>query len=627
MGTGYNVVRMRGQARLAASVFNSAVTDRHSRKCAEMYPRLGRHLACVLPLVTALSLAVWTMLSATAIAQSESLTAASHMTLLQHAHPTFRAGLARHGLLADSGTRLHNTGMVQHQFGEQWENSTELAEARQSGRPYYFDRLTGGMPFQSLAGIEPIAEALRNDDLFLGFQIHEWGNSPIHDYERIHKLILDPGQPLDAEHFSKFEGRTESPYFSGGDYSIYRDVFRTIKTQADMESYLASYFQALVARTRGQVLSVTGYGQLQHAAFKLGAKNVMSEIGQQVPLTPLQLAFARGAGREYGRPFGVYYEPWGGTPMGCYCATPFSTWFPNHPQIREQMDGYRIGPTYGSSRSLQRRLLWYSWLAGATYWAEEWGAENYFSNWDDYPLTEYGRIMEEFIQYNRRYPLPRPLVPVALVMPVDTFGVDIRFVAGQAEQIWRMVPPDLFHEQLRALASQVWQSGGLPGKSEGRNLTPSPWSNCFDVLSAEAQVELLESYELVVYFDEQQAAASSIADDRKLVFDARPETSRQLTQRLQQILPYHVSGQVGAAQATSGDRRLVGVFNNVGVDKSVARGETTDPAALQTVVIEGVCQGMSCLVGTTFIVEHSPTQVTLRIPAGELAVLSFPQSP
>jgi len=42
---------------------------------------------------------------------------------------------------------------------------------------------------------------------------------------------------------------------------------------------------------------------------------------------------------------------------------------------------FKIGDNLGSSPSLQRRLLFYSWLSGATYYAEEWGAENYFENW------------------------------------------------------------------------------------------------------------------------------------------------------------------------------------------------------------------------------------------------------
>lgn len=96
-----------------------------------------------------------------------------------------------------------------------------------------------------------------------------------------------------------------------------------------MNRYLEGYFRRLVDRTNGQVMAVNGYVQLYHTALRLGAKNVMAEIGNQVPLTALQIACVRGAARQYGKPFGVYYEPWGGKPFGCPCALGWSPWFPD----------------------------------------------------------------------------------------------------------------------------------------------------------------------------------------------------------------------------------------------------------------------------------------------------------
>ncbi|MCC6487009.1 MAG: hypothetical protein IT364_05870 [Candidatus Hydrogenedentes bacterium] len=545
------------------------------------------------------------------------------MVFLQHCDPRFREGLRRYGLLDGAGYRLHNTGMKEHRFGGQWAGSPLIAEAKDSGRLYYLDRLSGGMPYQSLDGIAEIAASLKDDPRFLGFQVHEWGNSPIHDYERIHKNLLDKGQPFDAERFAPFEGRVEAPYFSGGDFGFYKDVYAELSTLEDVEQYLARYFKKMLELTSGQVMSVTGFGQLYHAAFRLGAKNVMPEIGNQVPLSALQIAFARGAAREYAKPFGVYYEPWGGSPMGCVCALSFSPWFPDHAQLEKVMDGYNVGPEFGSSRSLQRRLLYFSWLSGATFYAEEWGAENYFGNWEDYPLTEYGAIVKEFDAINRRFSRPEPIVPAAIMMPPDTFGVDIRYIAGSAERLWRLAPPDGFHMQLRAFASRLYATQPTRSGGDAHNLTPSPWAGCFDVLSPDAPSDVLNKYRLLVYFNAEQATGKEHA----FVYDGTPASADACIAQLEPLLAYHVDGQVGAAHARSDGRYLLGVFNNLGITKTAANGEVPDPVATQEVVITGPCEGVEAIAGGNHISNTEPGKIRLQLPAGQLAVLSFPDAP
>ncbi|GMV90484.1 MAG: hypothetical protein AMXMBFR82_02620 [Candidatus Hydrogenedentota bacterium] len=546
------------------------------------------------------------------------------MVFLQHCEPRFRDGLAKHGLLEGAGYRLHNTGMTRHVFGETWSNSPLIDTAKNSGELYYFDRLCGGMSYQSLDGIGAIADALKDDPKFLGFQVHEWGNSPIHDYERIHKLILDKGDPFDEEHFAQFEGRVESPYFSAGDFSVYRDVYQELSNLDDVEQYLERYFAKMVEMTSGQVMSVTGFGQLYHAAFRLGAKNVMPEIGNQVPLSALQIAFARGAAREYGKPFGVYYEPWGGAPMGCVCALTFSPWFPDYPELKKVMDGYNIGREFGSSRSLQRRLLYFSWLSGASFYGEEWGAENYFGNWEEYPLTEYGKIVQEFDAFNRRFSRPEPVVPAALIMPPDTFGVDIRYVAGYTDKLWRMAEGDSFHAQLRSFARDLYATQRAVSGGDSHNLTPSPWIGGFDVLSANAPQDVIDSYLLVVYFDAEQANQSKIPAERRFVYEGSKESADACIERLRTLLPYRVEGKVGSAQARSDGRDLLGVFNNLGISKTTANGEVADPAATQDVTVSGACSEVEVLIGGEYIVGSDADQISMRVPAGQVVVLSFP---
>ena len=542
----------------------------------------------------------------------------SRMVFLQFGDPAFRAGLSQHKISGAAGYRLLNTGFRQGTFGEHWRESPLLASARTSGRPYYIDRITGGMPFQSLQGIGQIAAQLKDDPNFLGFQAHEWGNSPTHDYHRIQHLILNEGKELKAESFSPFESRTQSPYFSGGDYSIYHDLYQELTTQADVENFLADYFRKLIALTDGQLISVTGHGQLHHAALRLGARNVMAEIGNQVPLTAFQIACARGAARQHNKPFGAYYETWGGSPTGCVCATDFSPWWPMEPTISSKMDGYNIGREHGSSRSLQRRLLYYAWLSGAAWWSEEWGAENYFSDWTDYPLTEYGRVVQEFQNATRNISNLKPVVPVVLVTPPDNFGIDIRYVAGYSDKLWSIAAADGFHAKLRQFVKTFFATqSGTAGK-DAQNLTPSPFIGCFDVLDTDAPAECLANYEAVVYFDEDQAAAGATS---LLFSDSSP-----IKDAISKALPWQVDGRVGVAQARANGRYLIGVFNNLGVRKTTD-GESTDPAAAQTATVTGTTAGFQTVVGESFVSKVGTDQLELTIPSGELIILSFPDAP
>jgi hypothetical protein len=545
------------------------------------------------------------------------------LTFLFHADPVFFEGLRHHGLLENHGFRLHNTGLDTRPFGTRWKANPLIEQAEKSNRLYYIDRITGGMPYQNLDGIESVAERLKDDPNFLGFQVHEWGNSPIHDYQRIQKLLISQGLPFDRARFAGYEGRVEYPFFSGGDYDTYRKLFGPLNSLADVNRYLERYFRQIVARTDGQVMAVNGYVQLYHTALRLGAKNVMAEIGNQVPLTGLQIACVRGAARQYGKPFGVYYEPWGGKPFGCPCAIGWSPWFPDKKSPDKRLMGGKIRPELGSSRSLQRRLLYFAWLSGASYLAEEWGAENYFTDWQSYQLTEYGQIMRSFLETISAIPALEPVVPAAIVMPPGTQGIDLKYLSGERDKLYGLVPPDEFHLRLRRFAKDIL--GARPKRlgADDFNLTPSPQIGCFDVVSPNVSEAELCRYDIVVYFDEAQAHASRAPEDRIYLYPSRQD-DEELVVALRALLPYSVEGEVGCSLAQTRDRYLLGVFNNLGVTKT-AEAEVADPSATREAVIRGSVSGAELLVGTEYVTRRAHDAMTLQIPAGALAVVSFPK--
>ncbi|NLE58237.1 MAG: hypothetical protein GX616_07750 [Planctomycetes bacterium] len=550
------------------------------------------------------------------------------MLLLYHDDPAFIEGLRRHDLLHDYGFRLHNTGLVRQPFGKRWLASPRLEEARRSGRWYYIDRISGGMPYQSLDGVEAVAEKLRDDPNFLGFQFHEWVNAANHDYRRIQELLIDKGLPFDQKHCAPYEGRTESPFFGGGDFSIYGDIYRPIHTQKEFEQFVLDYFRRMSERTAGQLMAVNGYYQFYHAALRLGAKNVMAEIGNQVPLTAVQIACVRGAARQYGKPFGVYYEPWGGSPFGCPCATGWSPWYPDGGNPDSKVMGHSIRPGLGSSRSLQRRLMYYAWLSGASWWSEEWGPENYFSDWKDYPLTNYGRVTKEFLEVTRRLGRLEPVVPAAIILPPETAGVDVRFLARQKQQLYEWLPADVFHVRMRHFAERVLAVRPYKYGNDDFNLSPSPWIGSFDVLSADAPASLRKRYHLLVYFDEKQTMTSATSGPRVMTYTGGYEDAGRCIEVLKAVTPIGIEGEVGCcvARVASSATLVVGLFNNLGITKKEG-SETADPKAARPATIRGLAGEVDALLGKSFVVRQDADAIELLLPAGEVAILLVTDRP
>lgn len=546
------------------------------------------------------------------------------MRFLHYADSRFLEGLQRYGFPLDHGLRFLNSGFYTTPFGRRWAGSAALSQARSAGRPFCIDRITGGMPFQSLEGIEPIAQSLLAEPDFLGFQAHEWDNSPIHDYRRIHKFFIEPGIPFDEEHFAQYVGRTSFPYFSGGDYAMYRDLFRPLESEADLADYLEAYFKKLAVLTGGQLLSVTGYGQFHHAALRWGARNIMAEIGNQVPLTAVQLACARGAAKQHRKPFGVYYETWGGSPFGCCCATCFSPWFADEEQLRAFHDMGSVGPQFGSSRSLHRRLLYFAWLSGAAWWSEEWGAENYFSDWERFPLTDYGRVTRQFVETTAGVGPVTPIVPGALVLPPEIWGVDVGYLAGTRDRLCNQVEASAFHARLRQFVRCVYAVQPPQPGGDAHNLTPSPWLGCFDVLSADAPPAILEKYAVTVYLDAAQMNRAGQGGGRSFLYKGGDDPIAACLGAVAAALPFRVHGEGGCVQGQTADSILVGLFNNLGVSQVDGR-ERLDPACTRDMTVEGPCRGLSWICGADYLHRSDPNSVVVKLPPGAMAVLSFPR--
>ena len=326
-----------------------------------------------------------------------------------------RAGLIREG----DGIRFcqsidipeeHKFNRLARKGGEMW----KIVEQRRC--PLYIDRLQGGCYIENYPYDMDLVNAYREllGDKFWGFQMHEWSSNLSTDIARVR-----PSSPWTAEGITR-EVLRQLPYPHPMLQTFTPEEFAARKLPENLDEFLAfgeELFRLRQSYTGGDLLPCDSYHLAGLAEMGNGAKRLMPEIGKQTPDTRIQVAYSRGMTAACGKPFGTYYEPWGGKPFSacCYHKDGENEW-----NIHSGADfPYETkGATGGSSRSLQRRLHLYSYMAGASFMAEEWGMCNVFYDWKDFELTPYGEVKLEFQKFVDKYPdIGTPVVPGAVVLP------------------------------------------------------------------------------------------------------------------------------------------------------------------------------------------------------------------
>jgi len=272
--------------------------------------------------------------------------------------------------------------------------------------------------------------------------------------------------------------------------------------------------------------------------------------------------------------------------------------------------------------------MYYAWLSGASWWSEEWGPENYFSDWKDYPLTNYGRVTREFLEVTRRLGRLEPVVPAAIMLPPETAGVDVRFLARQKQRLYEWLPADVFHGRMRHFSEKILAVRPYKYGKDDFNLTPSPWIGSFDVLSANAPASLLDRYRLLVCMDEKQAAGAAASGRQVVVYKGEDEDVDRCVEALKAVAPVRIEGEVGCAVArvASSATLVVGLFNNLGITKKEG-SETADPKAARPATIRGLAGEVDARLGKSFVVRQDADAIELLLPAGEVAILLVTDRP
>lgn len=475
--------------------------------------------------------------------------------------------------------------------------------------PFYIDRLQGGCFLEKYPYDMDLVEEYKSmlGDKFWGFQMHEWMSNYRSDLQ---KLATNNCPAWTAEAIEKTI-RAAFPYehtFVEAMSPAEMEALGKPETWAEYLRHAQWLFEDRQAYAKGYLLPCDS-GCLAYALeLKRGARRLMPEIGAQTANTRIQVAYARGMTKAYGVPFGTYYEPWGGKPFSACCYQ------------KEGKNEWNIGPESfpfetngengGSSRSMQRRMHLYSYFAGASFIAEEWGMCNTFCDWHDYELSPYGRVKKEFIDLTEKYPeIGTPVTPIAVVLPAELEALDQN--AAEPEKLMGFAPEPALQEKLLRVRSGLkklfCETEPMLG-SETRSLLNCTVPDALDIVH-EDKFDAA-AYEYLV--DLTGSAAFARAHGEKIC------AVEDVPKLLEKLLPCTCTG--GAMKQLT--RRADGSYcllltNNSGVEQSVANGEILLPEAASTVCVEPkVGLALQPAEGNGTLHRNDDGSYTVELPAG-----------
>lgn len=509
-------------------------------------------------------------------------------------HPDYWEGLRRTGLLrGDIGVRFVHSPWASAADGFNVAAAEGTALHRlvcENGYGLLVDRAAGGCLYRHYDFDRGLLAAYerRLGERLLGVQLHEWMGWMGHLATAItHKGMASlHGSPHTGDLFPRAGLGTADDYAK-----------RFPLSGVDAFVAEAERLYRVVSESAGHCVNLVDSGvQSYREGLRLGARHIMPELGQQTPMSRLQVAYARGMARAAGRPWGVYYECWGGTPFSVTCYNGESLWRTAGRNIPGAGEGTRHGGAGGSGRSLQRRLLLFAWLAGAENFAEEWGDSNTFHDWTRYGITPYGQVIADYLDLAGAVEPGPPETPVALVLDAADSPVEVALLARWIDKRFRLFPPGSRDEALRAWLAPLFWPADAPtvGHHSERgndwfNLTNTGWPDVFDIVPSDAAPAAFDRYQAILHLGADETALRARLPGFHGEWISRTggvePTLARLRGWLRRTLPVWVEGTCQWTLNRRGNVFLLSVFNNEGVHRTVQGGETVCEALTRDVRI------------------------------------------
>ena len=484
--------------------------------------------------------------------------------------------------------------------------------------PFYIDRLQGGTyidhyPYDTKLLQEYID--LVGDENYYGMQMHEWCSNYCSDLGKIGKLSDDEWT---AENISKaVNEKYKMPYLFLESMDEY-EMAEWGRPKTSFEVY--KIFEKLYAKRVAQHYRLLPVDS-SYLAFSLeidyGARRFMAEIGAQTEHTRLQVSYGRGMAKAHGCEFGTYYETWGSAPFSTcnYQKDGKNEWDTETP---EDFPFTAAGANGGSSRSLQERLYVYSFMNNVDFMSEEWSIANIFYDWQDFELSPYGKINVWFKDFRNKYSdVGNKLTPIATVLNSKHKIFDrLKATAGFGEITLEGEYGRKMYKIKSCVKNIFGNATEMKGNEIWKALDNSNVPDAIDLLNFTTNGALTKYKYLIDLTETDELRTSSWGNKICAIEDIETILRKELPCYVDGGLLWQVNERMGGGFYLT-------VFNNSGVNRTVADGESIEPDSDITVTLffKGEKTPVMCDGKGTLLKEDSTYRLTVK--GGSWCIIKF----
>lgn len=563
-------------------------------------------------------------------------------------------GLVKNNFITeDTGFKLQHTYQMpgQRKFNREAAIGSPLHSLIKEGsRPFYVDRLTGGLRYHPYYFDKALIREYRAllGDWFLGFQQHELLGRRA-DWARVAQVYEKLGGPCSTVELQEqlFTPEYLTPdgtpiyHLTQGSPAEYtsRPMITDVKSCTEDVEWLLR--RRLDQTDNALFLCCSGHVMFR-VGDRMGLNCFVPELGAQTGHARISVALARGLARTKGRMWGVYYECWRrNKPIGndfgytkpVFNDTPeLNDW---HSRQDQFIDDFTTGGLNGgSSRLLQRRIYYFALMSGAQFLTDEWEMANNYRDLNTFELSEYGRLKKDFLQFARDHKQVKSHNPFAIVLPCDYEDIQLfgfsRAAVGHKPTLMSFPVSDadaarfghvedlLNYFYRRDMEREVG--------NESHTMQNSAFGDLFDIVYADAPPETLAQYDRLIDADPKGTFAAKYAGRLPVLTSEDFEAvGKQIRDRAAQVLPITVDSLHWLLSEDENGRYLT-VFNNEGNDRTLAEGDHVDHAAADATTTIRTKPGVELSVlyassPNTRLERLDDGNYSLFLPATDLVVL------
>lgn len=568
-------------------------------------------------------------------------------------------GLEKNGLLnSESGFKLQHDFPIprKYLFNEYAAVGTPFHRLITENRiPFYVDRLAGGTVYwPSYTFDKSLIREYKNalGDEFLGFQLHESVSNRRSDWAVIART-LGKKSGFSA---SEIRGKLSSKYAVTAEGERLTSLaqgtaeeYAALPFAETVKDYIAEvreFFKARMAMTSDAILPVDSMMLFPKMQDELGMKVFMPEVGQQISLTRLAVATARGVARSTRKRWGTYFECWRADwfpetktvaySMPCFSKDFFNEWYltqDTHPD-----DFTTHGIFGGCSRLLQERIFYHALLSGADYMSEEWGFRSSYYDTHDYALTPYGELKKSFIADSLKIGKVEAVTPFALVLPLDCPCVEttdrllthrIGDRRGKYMLNIELSPAETeYYGHIDNMYTLLFNRTEDTCGNESHALTNGLFGDVFDVIYADASDETLSRYSYLIDATAEGKFAKAKQGQDYKILESRDiyALKAELDRLISETMPVFVDGLHWLVSLGEDGHRYLSIFNNEGNERSSDKGDEINHAYDKRVTVtlkDGELFVFKPAIGKMDLERIDDKTYRVTIPAADFAIFIF----